>query len=415
MARICLITPFHISCQPRTLREADALSEARHDVRVVSLQTDLGLIQYDRQVMETRRWRLDNINLCRSGSSRNRWFSESIKWKLRKRLFQWGLQKEEWGMGGYLKGAALLLDLASKQPADWFIAHTQAALPVAVKAARYWKARVGFDCEDLLAERGMDPSEVVRWIEKTYLLLCDYVSVPSLNIAMNLRDRYQIPAPIVLYNTFPSSLAKDLRPPAERLQNPLLRLHWFGQTMGPGRGIEEAIEAMGRIGEGVELHLRGRISQEYRRRITGLARRYHVKSKIIFHPVVGYDDLIGTLEPFDVGLALERPENPSTSQTVSNKLFSYLLAGLALAATDTPGQREILKRVPDAGFLYPAGSAATLASRLRCWLANPPALRAAKQAAWQASREEFCWDVERRKFLEVFQPSASKVLFPIGA
>ena len=56
------------------------------------------------------------------------------------------------------------------------------------------------------------------------------------------------------------------------------------------------------------------------------------------------------MEAFDVGLALERPENANYSRTVTNKLFSYLLAGLAVAASDTPGQRQVMSQVPNAGI-----------------------------------------------------------------
>src|SRR5436189_147383 len=54
VARICLITANHVSFQPRSLREADSLFEAGHDVRVVCRQTDPILTQYDVEIMRTR-------------------------------------------------------------------------------------------------------------------------------------------------------------------------------------------------------------------------------------------------------------------------------------------------------------------------------------------------------------------------
>jgi glycosyltransferase involved in cell wall biosynthesis len=104
---------------------------------------------------------------------------------------------------------------------------------------------------------------------------------------------------------------------------------------------------------------------------------------------------------YDVGLALERPDHQNYSRTVTNKVFSYLLAGLAVAATDTPGQREVLDQVPTAGFLYPAGNSTVLAEKLGNWINNPALLFTAKQAAWDAARSKFCWDVEETKFLQL--------------
>jgi glycosyltransferase involved in cell wall biosynthesis len=86
---------------------------------------------------------------------------------------------------------------------------------------------------------------------------------------------------------------------------------------------------------------------------------------------------------------------------VTNKVFSYLLAGLAIAATDTPGQREILDQAPTAGFLYPAGNPTVLAEKLGNWIDSPSLLLEAKQAAWDVARSKFCWDVEETKFLHL--------------
>lgn len=403
MPRICLITPHHVSFQPRTLREADALQGAGHEVRVVSRQTDPLLKEYDEGLMRTRNWRLDTIDLCRNGRSRGAWLLESLRSEASRKLFKVGLETETIALTGYLKGLDRLKTFASRERADWFIAHTQAALPVAVAAARRWNAKIGFDCEDLLIGRGTDPLEIVRLIESKYISFCNYVSVPSEQIAHRISKDYEIDTPLILYNTLPLYLAAMLVPPRERAMRSRLRLYWFGQTLGPGRGIEEAVIALGLLMGDAELHLRGQVSKKYHVALEDLARKHGVAGKVTYHPLVGPDDLIQTLGQFDVGLALESPENPSTSQTVSNKLFSYLLAGLAIAATDTPGQREVLEKIPSAGFLYPAGNPKVLAERLRRWIDNPESLRFAQQAAWDAARARFCWDIEKEKFLALFQ------------
>lgn len=113
------------------------------------------------------------------------------------------------------------------------------------------------------------------------------------------------------------------------------------------------------------------------------------------------------MEAFDVGLALERPENANYSRTVTNKLFSYLLAGLSVAASDTPGQRQVMSQVLNAGLLYPAGDGRALADLLVNWVRDRQALRVAQQASWEAARARFCWDRECEKFLGIFAAPAS--------
>jgi glycosyltransferase involved in cell wall biosynthesis len=120
---------------------------------------------------------------------------------------------------------------------------------------------------------------------------------------------------------------------------------------------------------------------------------------IYFHASIPHDQLIASLAEFDVGLALERPESRNYAITVTNKCFSYMLAGLAVAATDTPGQREAIAQAPAAGFIYPAGDVPALAAKLRAWRDDRTRLRAAQQAAWDAARSQFCWEIEQDKFL----------------
>jgi glycosyltransferase involved in cell wall biosynthesis len=401
--RICLIGATHLCHNPRLLREADSLSEAGHDVRVVTPSFTLALDQRDEQHLALRKWRHQKIDYVSEGLGGN---ARSIFMRGRRRM-AFELHERFGGHRlaeyGYTTALPELRRQAMREPADWFIAHAHAALPAAAAAAHRWNARLGFDCEDLLAERETDPANIVRLIEKTYLSDCDYVSTPSQGIADRLQGDYGIEPPVVLYNVFPLHLAEGMSPPAERSPSPVLRLQWFGQTIGPGRGIEEAIEACGLLDESVELHLRGNPSAGFEAVLEALAAQHKVKLRL--HPQIGHDDLIRSLSLFDVGLALERQENVGAALTVSNKIGSYLLAGLAIAASDTPGQREVLNQVPNAGFLYEAGKPELLAKGLQRWLDNRDAMSAAQQCAWDAARERFCWDIEKEKFLKLLGPS----------
>ncbi|HEV7860737.1 MAG TPA: glycosyltransferase [Pyrinomonadaceae bacterium] len=399
--RICLIGTTHPCHNPRLLREADSLAEAGHEVRVVSPSYSLDLAQKDERLMAKRKWSHRKVDYLPAGWKGK---SRSIFIRGRRRLaFEMygkfgGRKLAEYG---YTTALPEQTRLASIERADWYIAHAHAALPVAAAAAQRWSARLGFDCEDLLSEAGTDPADIVRLIEKAYLPRCDYISVPSDGIARWLEREYSVDAPLVLYNVFPLYLAEGMLAPETRPENPTLRLHWFSQTIGPGRGIEEAIEAAGLLGPGIELHLRGNPSRGYRERLETMALRHQVS--LTLHGQLDHDALIRSMQEFDVGLALERPEHTNYSLTVTNKIFSYLLAGLAVAATDTPGQREVLQEFPAAGFLYPGGSASALAEGLRGWLSDRCALREAQQAAWDAARAKYCWDVEQEKFLRAIQ------------
>jgi glycosyltransferase involved in cell wall biosynthesis len=404
MVRICLITPHHVSFQPRILREADTLADAGHDVRVVARRSVAAHHEADMQLMATRRWRLQSVDV----SSRDmRWYLRGIAQHAYSRLFALGIHSTTTSVGGYLKGMHALGVLAAAEQADWYIAHTQVALPAAHGASVRWGARLGFDCEDLLAHHEAEPGEVIRFLERRYLGDCDYISAPSAHIAAALTEEYGVRPPIVLYNVFPLRLADGLPAPGQRRPSSILRLHWFGQTIGPDRGLQDAFHALADLAD-AELHLRGRLPSAYASEITAMCRRLGIVDRVYFHDTVHHEDLIGSLSIYDVGLALERPDRKHYALTVTNKLFSYMLAGLAIAATDTPGQREVQGGAPDAGFLYPAGNPAALAAGIRGWMEQRAALLRAQEAAWQAARTRFCWDIECIKLFTALGLQASR-------
>ncbi len=406
--RICLIGAANPSNNPRLLREADLLSR-QDEVRVVCQGSSIAAAEADARLLARRSWRLERLDHRRAD-----WLPSdatrpgrlcSVLVRGRRRLAEEAFRSiKTTKLAEYSVCTSLpeLRRLACAESADWFIAHTQPALPAAAAAARHWDAKLGFDCEDLLAETGDKFCEANRLIEQKYLCQCDYISVTSNAMADHLANTYNIPPPVVLYNVFPLSLAEGIVAPAQREPHPKLRLHWVSQTIGPDRGLQDAFEACAGLADQVEIHLRGRASEQQKREMTALAEQWGVAGCVNFHPVIDYDELFRTMAEYDVGLALERPQNHNYSLTVTNKIFSYMLAGLALAATDTPGQREVMDQAPGAGFLYPAGDAKSLRAALEVWISDRARLRQAQCAAWDAARSRFCWDIEQKKFLQLF-------------
>jgi glycosyltransferase involved in cell wall biosynthesis len=363
------------------------------------------LAEKDQALMRRRLWRLEQVDLLPVGGKKIRSVLIRARRRLAGSVFR-RLNLTGLAMHAYTLALPEMQRLAAREGADWFIAHAQPALPVAAYAARQWKANLGFDCEDLLGYAEGENKDLVRAIESENLSKCQYVSVASQAMADRLAQDYPISAPLVLYNVYPLALAEGLVPPNERPPRPVLRLHWFGQTIGFGRGMEDALEALSLLPRDVELHVRGQFQRGYREWLNDLEAKYGLAGRVVYHAPTHHDELLASLGEFDVGLALERGENGNYSRTVTNKVFAYLLAGLALAATDTPGQREFLQQVPGAGFLYPSSNPKALAEGLLVWVRQREKLMAARRAAWDAARARFCWDVEKAKFVRVLETAA---------
>lgn len=393
--RICLVGATHPCHNPRLIREADSLAADGHDVRVVAPSFMVDLRAKDLALLKNRKWRLETVDYCPGGLGNYRSFRTRGVRRAYAEIFA-VTQLRFLADRAYVPALHALAKKAGSEPADWIIAHAHAALPAAAKAAKVVRARLGFDCEDLLSESPHEAAGFVKLIEEKYLGSCNYVSVPSEVIRNALMQTYGIPAPLVLYNVFPVSLLNGSVPPNQRKRNSTVRLYWFGQTIGEGRGIEDAIAAARLLGNRAEIHLRGRWAAGYEQTITSLADQANVK--VVQYPPIPHDELIASMTEFDVGLALETADDPAYAKTVTNKLCSYFLAGLAVAATDTPGQREVLNQVPGAGFLYSSRDPESLAKGINNWIENREALINAQQAAWDAARSRFCWDFEKEKF-----------------
>jgi len=184
----------------------------------------------------------------------------------------------------------------------------------------------------------------------------------------------------------------------DRSGSALPSLHWFSQTIGAGRGLESLFRSLSLISIPMEVHLRGNCTASARRWLDQLVPGSW-QEKVFIHPTVPNSELLSRIAEHDIGLALEIPELESRNLTVTNKLFQYLQAGLAVIATDTAGQREVFARRPEIGSLIPADDPRAMALAIEELLKDKRKLSGARAAALKAAEEEFCWEKQQHKLL----------------
>lgn len=404
-ARVCLVTTGHPATNPRLVKEAEALSEAGYAVRVVACKFVAWADRADAE-FEGRPWTMDWV---RFGEMAPRW---KDMWMRARRKLARGLI----GLVGFwqpLAERALhyvvpeLTRKAEREPADLFIAHNLAALPAATVAARRYGAKLGFDAEDFhrgqfLADEGIDYA-LTCWTEERYMPTCSYVTAASEGIAGAYADVLGIPVPITIDNVFPLAdreatvLASALR---EEKAEGTRTLYWFSQTIGPGRGLEDVLDALPLLDENVHLALRGQWADGFETGFMGRAEALEVRHRVRVLLPVPPGELIVRTAQHDVGLALEQPHTLNRQVCVTNKIFTYLLAGIPAVVTDTEGQRRICEQVPEATRLVVPSQPADLAMAVRDLLSRG-AYAGAREAAEQAATERFNWEAERKRFLQV--------------
>lgn len=402
--RICIVTTAVICDNPRVVKEADALAEAGHSVRVVSFAprtADVAL--RNDATMQGRRWRLETVRTSPGGTLATlRWGLMSVL----QRVARWLVGR---GVGNVLvadlaisKHARSLLSRALTEPADLVIAHHAAALPAASRAAKALSARLAFDAEDLHAGELPDRPEfalerrIITLAESRYLPQCDRITASAPGIAEELANRYRIVRPVTILNVFPST---DELPAANvPAEDATVSLYWFSQVIGLDRGLQDVLRAMALTRRRTELHLRGALSPDVSETLVQLARSLGVESRLHFHQVAPPPELIALAAEHDIGLALEQPTTLNHRLCMANKLFLYYSAGIPVIATDIPGQRAVISASEGAGRLYPAGDPDALAREIDA-LSAPEVLAAAKMKARALGRSKFSWEHEGQRLV----------------
>jgi glycosyltransferase involved in cell wall biosynthesis len=408
--RVCLITTGQPANNPRLVKEADALVEAGYSVHAIGGDCGLWPSRMDAAMMATRSWTFEYVGGVAATQPLRHWYSRA-RYSVSRRL------------AGAIPGAAALanaralariypylLRAALRYRADLYIAHHLAALPATVRAAAKFGARAGYDVEDhYTAMRPFDeaPSpldETAKRIESRNIGACHYITASSQPIADAYAVKYSIPPPATILNVFP---LRD-RPEGfrEGTATEPLRLYWFSQRIGPNRGIENIVQALGMLRDrSVELHLRGNWQSGYRERLGQLMSSSGMgQEQLHAHAPAPPDDMVRVSAQYDVGLALEPGCSLNNLLSASNKMFTYVLGGSAVAATATPGHRSIADTAPGAvSFLYTPGDIAGLAAQIKNWSSDRVSLAVARRKAWAAADGSLNWDREKGKFLGIVE------------
>lgn len=403
--RVCIVTPTYISSNPRVVKEADALWGAGFDVRVVFSQGGIEDIRsYDEALLQGKPWRRSIVRWSSSRKDERRLYHLS---RLRHNAagMMPGVFLSVGRLAEYAEGRVYkeLAELAAKERADLYIGHYPSGLAAASRAAGRHGAMLGYDMEDLHSEEhasGGKQARRVETIERRYLGGCSHLTAVSDMVADEIAARYNVKRPVAVYNVFPAAERKNMDGMVKDRKGAILSLYWFSQVVGLDRGIQDAIRAAGLLQGRAEIHLRGGLSEGAKKELMSLARACGAERDVYFHPPVPPAELLSRAAEHDIGLALEQPASLNRRIAVTNKIFLYMLAGLAIAATDIPANRRVIGTCRAAGFLYPPGDYKALAEWLNKLLSDLAFLRSRKEASLRAAGEIWNWEKESLKIVD---------------
>jgi glycosyl transferase family 4 len=377
------------------VKAADALAAAGHDVRVVSTRHMGWAAQADADMKTRRPWRWRVVDYARETAPvmyamsgiRRRLACAAVR-RLGSASVSFSI-----AIRAYARVHPELVRAAVEERVDLFYGGTTGALAAAAEASARTGAPYGLDLEDLhSAEQDGPDSALINAlaarIETRVLPSAAFLTASSGPIVAEYQRRYGVDA-VTVHNTFPlPSRLPDVHP---RDGGPL-KTYWFSQTIGPGRGLEDFVHGAALADVPVELHLRGVEASGYLEQLRRLASMTAPRLTIATHDPGTPDSMIDLCREYEIGLALEANALLNRQVCLTNKAFTYILAGLAVVFTDTEGQRPLAEDLGAGALLYRSGNHSALAQGLRRWYQEPARLLEARRAAWAAAVRRWHWE-----------------------
>jgi glycosyltransferase involved in cell wall biosynthesis len=396
---ICLVSPQHLASNPRLVKEADALHEAGIAVRVIAGDATPGARPLDETILAQAPWPVVKVGL----GVRPLYLARRFRQELARKAFGCGMKSAHVAVWAQSSVAQKLSRAAAAEPADLYIGHCLEALPAVAWAARRYRSKFGFDVEDDHVGELDDVPEnqleiaIRQKIEARFLPQCRHLTASSPCIAQVYRERYDVTTTPIL-NVFPLSLAPSAPPKSPN--GDVLSVYWFSQTIGPDRGLEPVIEAMGKIKGRARLSIRGSDFLGYSAHLKTLANEAGIADAISFLPSAPPNQMALLAAQHDVGLASELSTPPNRAISLTNKVFTYLLAGVPVLLSDTTAQRGLASELGQAARVVDLTAPDAIVDALSSWVQDPRALAAAKCAAWRLGQTKFNWDNEKERFLQ---------------
>lgn len=289
---------------------------------------------------------------------------------------------------GRLARLTVALVRASRIIPDVSVVHANDfdTLPAGRAIARRCNARLVYDAHEIYTAQEADPPRAFRavagFLERLLARRAEAVVTVNEPIAAELNRRLGLRRPALVVHNAPPTIEVAAPDP----DSGPLRVVYQG-ALGHGRQLEDLLEAAEQAGDAVSISIRvvGPPRDELAARAGGLVE--------VLEPVAP-NELVSALASFDVGVIVTRPLTINDELAAPNKLFEYLMAGLAVAAPDLPGVAAILHG-HEVGVTFAPGDPADLARVLRELAADRPRLQRLRAAARDLAVTRYNAEAER--------------------
>jgi len=239
-------------------------------------------------------------------------------------------------------------------------------------------------------------------IEEELFVCVQQVFAPSEAIAREINSRYPHLEVAALLNSMPFEPQEVL--PAHH------PVRLLDQTsMRTFNNHELVIEAMRLLQGKATYTIQGQcLNEEYRQKLKNIIIDYGLQNSVFLDGPFAPDEAVMCAHAFDIGLASYSFAVPSKNLTLANRIFTYLNAGLAVAACGSEANMQ-MPGFDEYGTILDISSPQGIVDSLLPLIDDPALLEHKKRCAY-AWAAVFSWEHQAKKYVDAYKTIVEKLL-----
>jgi glycosyltransferase involved in cell wall biosynthesis len=147
--------------------------------------------------------------------------------------------------------------------------------------------------------------------------------------------------------------------------------------------------------------LRGACTDQFAEELQRIAREYGVDERLHILPIASPNRMEELAAAYDVGFCGETGHTLNRRVALTNKQFTYLLAGVPVIMSSIPSHLNFAAEAGRAVELFEAENSSSLAQALDRVLGDPVRLAAMRARAWELGQTRFNWDTDSKRLVEI--------------
>ena len=399
MKKILIISLTPVASEPRVIRQAEYLISKGFEIIV-------GGLPGKDKINEN--WMFVDLSESYKTDSQNsaclwQWFSlQKITRAVIYRLYKYAsfiprfAKRRYWHDPIYKK----IQNQLEPHKAELIICHDYFTAPIAWNLGKKFGCNTMIDVhEHAISQKKTDSFlQNIKWffidrcyahsIQKVYLPKMWKITTVCDSIAKDLQKIYKLKNDPITVRSIPFYSFQKLN----HTNKNMIKILYHG-LIAPGRGLEDCIKAMSFLPINFVLTIQGSGNQLYLNSLIHLVRKTELEGRVLFKDPVPFSEIVSKANQFDIGIFITKDIGLQKKYVLPNKLFEYVMAGLALCVSDLPEIAKVVKKY-DLGVLASNNNPKVIAKTLE--ELTPDKISYYKQQSLKTAKK-LNWEVESKK------------------